>query len=103
MKSSLTGERRALLQKIRSIVFTNPFSATRKRLDAEILGHPVESDPRGASLGDYNLEYKIPLMIAARAREELLAIPEPERRLILAAGGDDAILLRDVIGFILFH
>ncbi|MBI1784036.1 sigma-54-dependent Fis family transcriptional regulator, partial [Candidatus Sumerlaeota bacterium] len=103
MKSALTATRRALLEKIRRVVFTNPFSAERPKLDAEILGRSMDTPQRPISWNPRKTEHATAQQIAALARRELEAIPADERKRILSASDADALFIRDVICFLLFH
>lgn len=101
MKSALTAERRAILERVRRVVFTNPFSVERVRLDAEILNRPAPLD-RGISWNPQKAEHLAAQQIGILARRELEAIPAEERRRLLTSG-PDALFLRDVICCLLFH
>ncbi len=103
MKSALTPARRALLEKVRRIVFTNPFSRERFSLDSEILNRKNAGDRSAISWNPRAIEHETAQQIAVIARRELEAIPSEERRALLSRADDDALFIRDVICFLLFH
>ncbi len=103
MKSSLSASRRDLLEKLRAVVFTNPFSGDRTRLDAEILGRTGERSLKGARWSADDSEQETAARLAAVTRRELESIPADERKQILSGYDATSFLLRDVICFLLFY